>query len=104
MKGRARKGGDRIVRLRRRFTFLVASLLGAAVVVLPAVAGSETAPASVTAVNSEGAYKGHYWSPSTVTVGSGGVVTFSNPSSEVSHGLEWTGGPAAPTCSGVPGA
>jgi plastocyanin len=93
------------VRLRRRFVLLLVTLLlGAAVVVLPAVAGSETGPTTVTALNTEGVYKEqrHYWSPSTVSVGSGGVVTFSNPSSTVSHGLQWTGGPATPSCHGLP--
>jgi plastocyanin len=89
--------------LRRPAFLLICALLGCAVAVLPAVAGSETSPSTVTAVNTEGLYKGHYWSPSTVTVGAGGVVAFSNPSGEVKHGLEWTGGPASPSCSGVPG-
>lgn len=92
------------MRLRSRLLFLLASALGAAMVVLPAVAGSETGPMTVTAINSEGFYKEqrHYWSPAAVTVTAGGGVTFSNPSTEVSHGLEWTGGPAAPSCSGLP--
>jgi plastocyanin len=83
----------------------VCALLGAAVAVLPAVAGSETAPATITAINTEGVYKEqhHYWSPPTVTVGSGAVVAFSNPSGTVMHGVEWTAGPATPSCSGVPG-
>jgi plastocyanin len=89
--------------LRRASFLLICALLACAVAVLPAVAGSETSPSTVTAVNTEGLYKGHYWSPSTVTVGAGGVVAFSNPSSEVKHGLEWTGGPATPSCRGVPG-
>jgi plastocyanin len=91
--------------LRRLAFLLVCALLGAAVAVLPAVAGSETTPTTVTAINTEGIYKEqhHYWSPSAVSVGSGAVVAFSNPSAEVKHGLEWTGGPATPSCSGVPG-
>ncbi|HEX4186534.1 MAG TPA: hypothetical protein VHY83_01430 [Solirubrobacteraceae bacterium] len=91
----------------RRYAFLLlCALLGGAVAVLPAVAGSETAPATITAINTEGIYKEqhHYWSPATVSVGSGTVVTFSNPSASVPHGLEWTVGPATPSCSGVPGA
>ena len=84
--------------------FAVLVVLGAAVVVLPAVAGSETGPPAVTATNSEGIYKEqrHYWSPAAVTVGPGGAVIFSNPSGEVPHGLEWTGGPGIPSCSGLP--
>ena len=83
---------------------MLAAALGAAMIVLPAVAGSETGPATVTAINSEGVYKEqrHYWSPALVTVGAGGAVTFANPSSEVRHGLEWTGGPSAPSCGGIP--
>lgn len=76
----------------------VVALLGAASVVLPAVAGSETVPA-IAAVNS-GVYY-HYWSPSQVGVNAGGAVTLSNPT-EVAHGVEWHSGPATPNCSGVP--
>jgi plastocyanin len=93
------------VRLRRHFLLVLTGLLGAGVVVLPAVAGSETTPPTITAINTEGIYKEqhHYWSPPTATVGAGGVVAFNNPSTEVKHGLEWTGGPATPSCSGAPG-
>jgi plastocyanin len=93
--------------LRRSSFLIVCALLGAAVAVLPAVAGSETGPQTITAINTEGGiYKEqhHYWSPSTAMLGPGAVLTFSNPSSEVKHGVEWTAGPAAPSCSGVPGA
>jgi plastocyanin len=79
-------------------TALVA--LGGSAVILPAVAGSEASP-TVTAVNSTGIYAEqiHSWSPSRVTVGEGGSVTFSNPTT-VPHGVEWIGSPAAPVCSG----
>ncbi|HEY4426777.1 MAG TPA: hypothetical protein VGN08_01075 [Solirubrobacteraceae bacterium] len=92
------------MRLRRRSLILLAAGLFAALIVLPAVAGSETGPATVTAINSEGVYKEqrHSWSPAAVTVTAGGAVTFANPSSEVRHGLEWTGGPSAPSCTGLP--
>jgi len=73
----------------------VAAVLAGAVVALPAMAGSET----ITAVN-EGIY-GHHWSPGTLTVSEGGVVTLSNPT-EVDHGVEWRSGPTKPSCSGVP--
>jgi plastocyanin len=89
--------------LRRRLLLLVTALLGAAVVVLPAVAGSETSP-TIVAVNTLGLYEEqhHSWSPATATVSTGGVVTLSNPT-EVKHGVRWVGGPATPTCSsGVP--
>lgn len=91
------------VRVPRRFLFLLAPLLGAALVALPAVAGSEAVP-TIEAANSTGSYgeQHHYWSPATATVGAGGVVAISNPSSEVKHGVQWSGGPGTPSCSGVP--
>jgi plastocyanin len=95
------------VKLRRRLAVVLTALLGAAVVVLPAVAGSETAR-NITAVNYPPYYPGeherHYWSPEMASLGAGGVATFSNPSSTVPHGLAWTSGPAKPACSGVPAA
>ena len=73
------------------------ALLGAASVLVPALALSEGS--SIQAVDS-GVY--HYWSPMQVSVGAGGAVTFSNPS-QTSHGVEWISGPATPVCSaGVP--
>jgi plastocyanin len=89
------------VTLRRRLLFPLAGVLGAAVVVLPAVAGSETNP-TITAVNSGGGYYGeqHAWSPARATVSAGGVVTLSNPTT-VAHGVEWRpGAPAMPSCTG----
>jgi plastocyanin len=92
------------VRLRRRLLFGLVALLGAAVVVLPAVAASETTP-TITAINSTGYYgeQHHAWSPAQATVTAGGVVTLSNPTA-VPHGVEWRpGSPATPSCtSGVP--
>jgi plastocyanin len=83
------------------------AVLGVSVIVLPAVAGSETA-STITAVNYPPYYPGeherHYWYPEAATVGAGGVVTFSNPSAAVHHGLAWTGGPATPSCTGIPAA
>jgi plastocyanin len=92
------------VRLRRRYVLLVA-LLGVATAVLPAIASSETSP-SITAHDEPGpyGYGAHSWMPSTATVGSGGVVSFANPSSEVPHGLKFTGGPGTPSCAGIPAA
>jgi plastocyanin len=81
---------------------LVAALvaLGGSAVILPAVAGSEASP-TVTAVNSTGIYveQVHSWSPSRVSVGEGGSVTFSNPTT-VPHGVDWISSPATPVCSG----
>ena len=92
------------MRGRRRLLFGLIALPGA-IVVLPAVAVSETIP-TIEALNSSGSYgeQNHSWSPSVATVSAGGLVTFSNPSSVVKHGLEWTGasGQPTPSCSGVP--
>ncbi len=91
------------VRLRRRAVAIGAVLLGAAAIVLPAVAGSETTP-TIEAVNVGGGIYGeeHHWSPAQATIAAGASVTLSNPS-EVAHGVYWVGGPATPSCSsGVP--
>ncbi|HEX4436263.1 MAG TPA: plastocyanin/azurin family copper-binding protein [Solirubrobacteraceae bacterium] len=79
----------------------ISALLGAAFVVLPATAGSETTPPAVVAQN-VGLYT-HYWTPPSVSVEPGGTVEFSNPT-EVPHGVHWVGTPAGdPECtSGVP--
>lgn len=93
------------MRLRWRYVPLVV-LLGAATATLPAIASSETSP-TVEAVNTKvasGFYEEehHSWQPAQVTVMSGGVVSFSNPTA-VQHGVQWVGGPATPSCSsGVP--
>jgi plastocyanin len=81
----------------KRVPLGLAAVLGAAVVVLPAVASSEAGP--ISAVNSGGYYA---WSPANVEVGSGGSVTFQNVSSTVQHGLVWESDPATPSCPGVP--
>jgi plastocyanin len=80
----------------------LATLLGAAVVVLPALASSE-ASSTINAVNSTGAYgeQHHEWSPATGRVGAGGAVNFQNATT-VAHGVVWEGGPATPSCPGVP--
>jgi plastocyanin len=96
--GFATKGRFEIVRLQRRYLPLVA-LLGAATAALPAIASSETSP-TVSAVSS-GNYVGFAWSPEQATTPAGGAVTFVN-SSSILHGIHWSGGPATPSCSGVP--
>jgi len=91
------------VRLRRYLLVILTATLGAWVVLLPAVAGSETSPA-IEAVNGTGIYaeQTHRWSPSQATVPAGGAVTISNPTA-VEHGVEWVGGPERPSCSaGIP--
>lgn len=80
--------------------FPLAALLGAAVVVLPAVAGSETSP-TIKAENYGGGIYGetHAWSPAQATIAPGGAVMLSNPTA-VSHGVHWVYGPATPSCTG----
>jgi plastocyanin len=81
--------------------FPLAALLGAAAVVLPAVASSEASP-TISAVNSGGVYGEHHeWSPASASVGAGGTVTLKN-ASNVPHGVRWVSGPATPACAGVP--
>lgn len=89
--------------MRRYFLFGVAALLAGALVILPAVAGSQTSP-QIEAVNGTGIYSEqvHHWSPSQAGVGEGASVTISNPTA-VAHGVHWVGGPATPVCgAGVP--
>jgi plastocyanin len=89
--------------MRRHLGFLLAAALGAAVVVLPAIAASETGQ-TITAENLGGGIYGetHAWTPTQVTIPQDGTVTLSNPT-EVKHGVEWVSAPATPTCtSGVP--
>jgi plastocyanin len=100
------EGGAEIVRLRRYLLVILIATLGAWVVLLPAVAGSETSPAieAVNVMSGTGIYaeQTHSWSPSQATVAAGGVVTISNHTA-VAHGVEWREGPETPTCSaGVP--
>ena len=99
------EGQGEIVRLRRIFLILLVAVLGAGVVVLPAVAGSETTPA-IEAENKPGsglyAEERHAWNPSGATVTAGTAVAISNPSA-IAHGVRWISGPATPSCSsGVP--
>jgi plastocyanin len=98
-----RKGQVGIVRMRRRFLFGVTALLAAALVILPAVAGSEAGP-RIEAVNSSGPYSEqiHSWNPAHASVGEGASVTFANPTA-IPHGVRWFSVPATPSCSaGVP--
>jgi len=89
--------------LRRRLSIIVLAALAAALVVLPAVAGSETSPTIEAAGGAYGYPGERSWSPKQVTVGAGGAVTISNPSTEVRHGVNWVGGPGKPNCSdGIP--
>jgi plastocyanin len=92
-----------IARLRRPLLLMLAGVLGAAVVVLPAVAGSETVP-TVNALSNPascGSYYPNCWSPANVEVTSPGTVAFKNASGE-EHGVVWSSVPVTPSCSGVP--
>lgn len=91
------------MRLRKRLLFGISALLGAAVVSLPAIAGSETIP-TIEAYEYGSGYKYHYWQPAMAAIAPGGVVKFGNPYTEANHGLKFTGGPATPSCSGIPAA
>jgi plastocyanin len=91
------------VRLRKRLLFGIGALLGAAVVSLPAIAGSETIP-TIEAYEYGSAYSYHYWQPTLAAIAPGGVVKFVNPYTEANHGLKFTGGPATPSCRGIPAA
>jgi plastocyanin len=88
--------------IRKAFVLASVAVLGAAVVVLPTVALSETTPPSVVAENVN--EETHHWRPPSVTIEPGGQVAFSNPGTEVPHGIHWISTPAgAPTCTaGVP--
>jgi plastocyanin len=87
--------------LRRCAFLLVCALLGSAVAVLPAVAGSETTPTVNAVSNATCGYYPNCWSPSQVEVTAPGTVTFANASG-VAHGVVWNSVPATPSCSGVP--
>ena len=91
------------MRLRKRYLPLVA-LLGAFVAIVPTIASSETP--GISAYNEPGLYGFHSWMPATATVGTGGIVKFSNPYSATYHGLKFTGGSAGatPSCTGIPAA
>jgi plastocyanin len=84
----------------RKRVLLLASLIGAAMAILPAVAGFASGE-TVSAMEEAGLYgsKRHYWMPSLVEkVAPGGSVTFQNTSATVPHGIVWTGGPGTPIC------
>jgi plastocyanin len=85
------------VRLHKRHLSLLV-VMGVAVAVLPAIASSETPPAVNAVVVSEGVYPVFAWSPSPVTIDSGGAVTFSTGSTTEPHGIVWIGS-VKPTCS-----
>jgi plastocyanin len=75
---------------------LLVALLGCAVVVLPAAAGSETSP-TVNAEDSGFYGELHRWSPEQTSIAPAGMVTFVNGSATVPHGVIWTSS-VAPVC------
>jgi plastocyanin len=90
----------------RALLLFLTGLLGAAAVVLPAVASSEAA-GTIEAKDSEGVYKEqiHRWLPAETAASAGNSLTFKNPNTKVNHGVEWRpGNPSTPSCSSVPGA
>jgi plastocyanin len=89
--------GEHPRRWRRWLSLCVAAVLGAAVVVMPALASSEGGP-----IQAGGSPPYYEWSPMSVSVNSGGQVTIKDLTS-VEHGVHWTSA-LVPTCSGVPGA
>jgi plastocyanin len=80
------------------------ALLGASVVTLPAVAGSETSP-TINAENKPGSgiylEERHAWNPPSATIAAGGAVAIANQT-EVPHGVRWVSGASTPSCSGIP--
>lgn len=86
----------------RKRHVVLAAMLGVAMAGLPGIASSETP--GIAAYDEPGGYGYHSWTPTTATIQAGGAVKFSNPYSEVSHGLKFTGGPATPSCTGIPAA
>jgi plastocyanin len=91
------------MRLRRGLLLGVVALLGAAVVVLPALA-VEANPTIQAQNVTEGATTRHFWAPAAESIEPGGTVALSNPSATTPHGVEWvsTPGGVQPTCTGVP--
>jgi plastocyanin len=88
----------------RSYVFLLAiALLGSSVAVLPAVAGSETAPTVNAESNAKacGYYYANCWVPPRVELAAPGTVAFRNATG-IPHGVVWSSVPTTPTCSGVP--
>jgi plastocyanin len=90
-------------RPRKRLRLFVVTLLGASVLVAPALAGMKKKPPTIEAFN-EGIYGfgPHFWKPSSAAITTGGSVNLANPTT-VNHGVEWKSGPGTPSCTaGVP--
>jgi hypothetical protein len=90
------------VKLRTLLLFAVAAPLGAAVVVLPALAASEAKTVEAVAPGCDSYWPTYAcWTPINVTISSGGVVKFVDPGT-LEQEVRWTGGPATPACEKVP--
>jgi plastocyanin len=78
----------------RKLYLLLAGVLGATCVAVPAIAESSPTVSGTESLK---------WVPPEVTVAPGGTVTFQDTSTVVPHGIVWeTGNPSTPVCSGVP--
>ena len=71
----------RKVRLRRGLLFGIVMLLGAATIILPAIASSETSPTVRAYSYRRLGTETHDWLPQAAQVRQGGTVNFTNPSS-----------------------
>jgi plastocyanin len=80
--------------------YLLPAIVLGSIAASPTIA-SATIP-SITAYNEPGIYGFHAWMPSLATVEPGGAVKFENPYPTTYHGLQFTGGPATPSCTGIP--
>jgi plastocyanin len=89
--------------IRRPAFLLMCGVLGCAVGILPAAAGSQTAPTVNAASDAKtcGIYYPNCWSPSAVELTGPGAVSFQNASG-TAHGVVWSSVPVTPACSGVP--
>lgn len=85
----------------RIFAVPLVALLGAGVAVMPSL-GSPAVASTATVSGIESGHEIYAWSPQTVTISSGGQVTFKDPSKKVPHGIVWKSVPETPSCSGVP--
>jgi plastocyanin len=91
--------GGLTMNIRKLWLFPLTAVLGAAVVVLPAAAASEAPTVEATTMGCYLSYP--CWTPTMVTIASGGVVKFANKSSTLEQGVRWIGS-SAPSCENVP--
>jgi plastocyanin len=82
----------------RGFRLLISALTALVIPFAFSSLGSAADPTVEATFNSSG----FSWTPSSVSVSTGGTVAFKNGSASVPHGVRWTGGPEKPGCTGVP--